>query len=411
MTQKKVEQKKVGRKKIGELTKKNEKALNEYTLITKNKFNKKSTQGNNIRPVEQMLRNIGKDYDKLSLQDVLKWLSRISPSSSEVYKTPICRFFKQFKMDKLADDIPRNNKILGEQTKGEESVLNPDEIDKVIESPRQLMDRALNETYIVTGARKHEIVNLNVGDIKVEPDVVYVNVRTSKTKVRKIPIVPNNENPTARHPKYLIEWLRFRKGKPNEPLFISPEGDRIKEHMVADKYRWLNRNLDLDKHVTTHIYRHTAATYDGAYLNESMMCQKYGWALGSTMVRRYCHFSTKQLVEQMLKHAGLKHEETKKGRPCPRCQEVNNINAKVCSRCDQILDTKSLFDRLNEQDKEKELQRKRINKLEARLHEFEEQQHWEEQADTRDWLKKSMKAQIDILKKLGLDTSKLEDLL
>jgi len=404
-------QKKVGRKKIGELTKKNEKALKEYELITVNRFNKKSTQGNNIRPVEQMLRNIGKDYSKITLQDVLKWLGRISPVSAEVYKTPICRFFKQFKMDELANDIPRNNKILGEQTKGEESVLTPDEIDKVIESPRQLMDRALNETYIVTGARKNEIVNLNVGDIKVEPDVVFVNIRTSKTNVRKIPIVPNEENPTARYPKYLIQWLRYRKGKPNDPLFISPDGNRIKEHMVADKYRWINRNLDLDKRVTTHIYRHTAATYDGAYLNESMMCQKYGWTLGSTMVRRYCHFTTKQLVEQMLKHAGIKQEEAKAGKTCPRCQEVNNINAKVCSRCDQILDTKSLFDRLNEQEKEKEHQRERINKLEARLHEFEEQQHWQEQAETRDLWKEIMKEQIAILKKQDVDVSKLEALL
>jgi len=399
------------RTKKGKLTRKNQEALEEYKLIINTKFNKPTTRGNNIKPVDKLLRELNKDYDKVTLTDILKWLGRYSPSSAEVFKTPLIRFFKQFGMDKLANDIPRNYKILLEQTKGEESVLTPEEIDKIIESPHLLMDRALHETYIVTGARKSEIVNLNIGDIKVDPDVVYVNIRESKTKIRKVPIVPNDENPVARYPKYLIQWLHYRNGKPNEPLFVSPRGGRIRLCTVTDKYQWINDNLDFDKHVTTHIYRHTSATYDGAYLNESMLCQKYGWTLGSSMVRRYCHFTTKQLVEQMLKHAGLKPEEAKKGKTCPRCQEVNNVNAKFCSRCEQILDTKSLFDRLNEQEKEKELQRKRINKLESRLHEFEEQKHWEEQAETRDWLEKSMKVQIEILKKQGVDTSKLQKLI
>ncbi len=70
--------KKVGRKKIGDLTKKNEKALEDYTLIVKSKFDSKTTQINNINPVDKLLRDVAKDFDKITLSDILKWLGRIS---------------------------------------------------------------------------------------------------------------------------------------------------------------------------------------------------------------------------------------------------------------------------------------------------------------------------------------------
>jgi len=46
-----------------------------------------------------------------------------------------------------------------------------------------------------------------------------------------------------------------------------------------------------------------------------------------------------------------------------------------------------------------------------RLHDFEEQQEAQSQADTRELLMESMKTQISILKAQGIDTTKLEALL
>jgi len=339
------------RLKKGKLNKKNYDAVEDYMLTVRQNFDKETTRLHHYNIVDRMLRYIDKDFDKITTKDILLFLDNVKPTTAETLKSTIIHFFKHNGMEELANSIPRNVKILTQQTKGEESVLTPQEIEAIIEAPRALMDRALHEIFIVTGARRSEILNLNFGDIKIDPDVIWVNVRVSKTKIRKIPIVPNKDNPAARFPKYLVQWLKYcGDTKPNEPLFTSPRGGRIKKSGIYDKIEWMNQHVKLNVKLTPHIYRHTAATYDGANLNEAMLCEKYGWRLGSNMVGRYCHFSTKQLVAQMIRQAGLKEEEIKQGKTCPRCGETNNINAEVCVKCHQILDYKKLMEEVEEKE-------------------------------------------------------------
>jgi len=291
-------------------------------LTVRQIFDKETTRLHHYNIVDRMLRYIDKDFDKITKKDILLFLEKVKPTSAETLKSVIIHFFKHNEMEELANSIPRNVKILTQQTKGEESVLTPQEIETIIEAPRALMDRALHEIFIV------------------------------KTKIRKIPIVPNEDNPAARFPKYLVQWLKYcGDTNPNEPLFTSPRGGRIKKSGIYDKMEWMNQHVKLNVKLTPHIFRHTAATYDGANLNEAMLCEKYGWILGSTMVRRYCHFSTKQLVSQMMKQAGLKEEEIKQGKTCPRCGETNNINAEVCVKCHQILDYKKLMEEVEEKER------------------------------------------------------------
>lgn len=134
-------------------------------------------------------------------------------------------------MEEISKGIPSNSKILLEPTKGEEAVLTPDKIEKIITALENIQYRALIETFVVTGGRINEIRSLNIASIKIETNVVWYNLRISKTKIRKVSVVPNDKNPVARYPKYLIDFLQSHpwKNNPTAPLFYSNQRNRLSE--------------------------------------------------------------------------------------------------------------------------------------------------------------------------------------
>ena len=81
----------------------------------------------------------------------------------------------------------------------------PEEIEKLITAHANVNYKAIIEAFIVTGARCNEIRNLNIGNIKEEDGIIWFNFRVSKTKMRKVPVYPNADNPVTRYPKYLID--------------------------------------------------------------------------------------------------------------------------------------------------------------------------------------------------------------
>ncbi|GAG85442.1 unnamed protein product, partial [marine sediment metagenome] len=135
-----------------------------------------------------------------------------------------------------------NGKVLSKPTKGEESVLEPEEIEKLIEAHHDLSRKALIETFIVTGARREEVRSLNLGDITIDGNLVWVNIRKPKgtspnIHPRNIPIAPATDNPVARYPEHLVAWVKSRKNEsPDRPLFVSNSYDqRYNGHRLSDQ--------------------------------------------------------------------------------------------------------------------------------------------------------------------------------
>ena len=350
-----------------ELNTNNQVAFDKFKLHDKAKNTNQNTIINHQAQLRMFLGKIKTDWDTVN-QEVLDEFfanAKIAVTSKEIMKPVIKAFYRFHKMPEITDMIISNGKVLTKPTKGEEAVISPDEIDKLVEAHHDLSRKALVETFVVTGARKEEIRNLNLGDVKLDGNLVWVNIRKPKgtspnIHPRNIPIAPATDNPVARYPEHLVAWVKSRKNEsPDRPLFVSNSykkkynGNRLTEQGVYDIIADVKAKSDVKRKITPHIFRHTAATYDGATLNESMLCQKYGWVIGSTMARRYCHFNEQVLGEQILKRAGLKQDETTKGKACPRCGEPNNVFADECSKCHQVLDAKKLLEQ--EASKEQEI--------------------------------------------------------
>jgi len=285
-------------------------------------------------------------------------------------KSKLRNFFKWFyhcdkkTLPEVVSHLESNKKAL-QPKKTDADVLSPEEIEKLINAHANVNYKAIIETFIVTGARCNEIRNLNIGDVKEEDGIVWFNFRVSKTKMRKVPVYPYADNPTARYPKYLIVWRdKFHplKDDPLAPMFISLTNRRYHQRMtnggISSIVKKARKTAKLTRYITPHILRHTGASYDGSYLTEQDLCLKYGWVVGSDMARRYCHTSENRLAERLKKIAGVKDDE-ETVRRCPRCGENNSVHAENCSRCDQILDYKRLME---EVDKKKNMVNE-INKL------------------------------------------------
>lgn len=354
---------------VENISKSNDEILKKFIISITNKY-----QPNTIENYRCLLntfsKTVGKPFGRVSREDIDVYLASLKTSTAEILKSKLRNFFKWFyhcdkkTLPEVVSHLESNKKAL-EPKKTDADVLAPDEIEKLINAHANLNYKAIIETFIVTGARSNEIRNLNIGDVKEDDGIVWFNFRVSKTKMRKVPVYPNADNPVARYPKYLIAWRdKFHPMKDDllAPMFISLTNRRYHQRLtndgIASIVKKACKTAKLTRHITPHILRHTGASYDGSYLTEQDLCLKYGWVISSDMARRYCHTSENRLAERLKKIAGVKdNEETE--RRCPRCGETNSAHAENCNRCNQILDYKRLME---EVEKKKDMSRE-IEKL------------------------------------------------
>ncbi|MCJ7570356.1 MAG: tyrosine-type recombinase/integrase [Candidatus Thermoplasmatota archaeon] len=378
----------------------NENNLKNFIISVTNKY-----QTNTIKSYQSLLSTFSNTIDKpfkdITRDDIDRYLATLKPPTAEIMKSKLRAFFKWFydcdkkTLPKVVSHLESNKKALAPK-KTDADVLSPDEIEKLINAHAHIAHKALIETFIVTGARCNEIRNLNIGDVKEEDGIIWYNFRVSKTKMRKVPVYPNADNPVARYPKYLIMWkdkLHPMKEDPLAPMFISFTNRRYHQRMtndgIASLVKQARKTAKLTRHITPHILRHTGASYDGGYLTEQDLGLKYGWVVGSDMARRYCHTSENRLAERLKKIAGVKEDE-QQVRKCPRCGESNSNHAENCEKCNQILD----FKKLTEELEKRKGQQKDINKIEKELK--------KEITDLQTELKKKTEIDNFIMDSLGL---------
>ena len=337
----------MARKKTIYLSPKNEKALDEFiTYIKATRTKNEGTLKSFRFSVQRVLHIANMDYNKIKIKDLHEVFSQIDGASCELIKTKFKIFLQWKKMNKLADSIKINYCEFKKATKSHEDILSPEEIQKFINTPLEVRDKALIELYIASGGRRKEISSLKFGDIKVTETIIRLYVNKGKTGERQIPLVADSKIASAIRPKNFLIFYKNHayKYEPTKPFFYSlsksNEGSALNEGSINGIIKRIWKKSGIEKKITTHILRHTSATYDGVYLSEHDMCLKYGWKPGSKMVYGYCHADVQQLEDSLKKRAGLTDEKVKEETICPKCNVINNVNAERCSNCNFILDRK-----------------------------------------------------------------------
>lgn len=371
------------------ISKYNQEALNSYVekLQADGQINNTSIQGyeNHIKKV---LHDLNKDYDKSTETDLNKVFSKMSPGQKYICKSTFKYFLTYHNLNDLADTIKINTNYVRKSKKTDNDVLYQDEIDLIRNSIISLREKAIIELFLTTGIRSGEFLSLKIQNITKDVDAIYVNITKSKSKNRRIAIIPNPHNPCAFYPTNFITYFETHpyKSDKNHSLFISVAsntyGKPLTKSGLDSILKKTKNKLNIKKDFTSHIFRHTSATWYGHDLTEDELRLRFGWSKTSNMPHIYCHGNMDSLDEKLKRLAGLTENDVKTHSQCPYCQTKININDKKCPNCQRVILTieeyaqreselqehdKKLYDRINTLEQELKVYNDKVNSYEKHL--------------------------------------------
>ncbi len=107
---------------------------------------------------------------------------------------------------------------------------------------------------IVTRLRISELTNVRVRDVSPDGSQIFANGKGGK---ERIVFVPNRE--LQEELKHVLE-ARYAQDGPSASLFLNIEGRRLRSATFRKRLRALSRRLGIEPHLTSHRFRHSAAT-------------------------------------------------------------------------------------------------------------------------------------------------------
>ncbi len=213
-------------------------------------------------------------------------------------------FYKYLYRERKVDSNPAMNLTNPKRPKSLPKFLTPDEVEQIlnntkIETPAGYRNRTILELLWATGMRISELSGLNFGDLNLEHNEIRVFGKGSKERI--ILVTDRAKNFLERY----IESARdlIPKGFPvpdkseDSPVFINNTGYRLQTRTVRNVINEIVEKINLPKHVTPHMFRHSFATHlieNGADLR--VVQELLGHAsISNTQI--YTHVSTQHLKD------------------------------------------------------------------------------------------------------------------
>jgi len=261
---------------------------------------------------------------KIMLKCFYKWLF-----DTEEY--PECVKWIKTNVDRSKLERPSPDDLITE-----EEVL---KIINLVEFPR---DKAFISLLYESGARVGEIGSLQIKNISFDEygAIVDVNGKTGNRSVRVVSSVP-----------FLSAWVNAHplKDDLNSPLWVNMGNVGTKRMMKYSGFisilRRAFQRAGIKKKYNPHFFRHSRASYLANHLTEFQMNQYFGWVQGSNMPATYIHMNGRKIEDSILALNGIEkakrnEKSTLKPQRCIRCELLNSSDAKFCSKCGHVLNTK-----------------------------------------------------------------------
>lgn len=213
-------------------------------------------------------------------------------------------FYKYLYRERLVDVNPATNLSAPKRPKSLPKFLTPEEIEQIlsgikIETPAGYRNRAILELLWATGMRISELSGLNFGDLNLENNEITVFGKGAKERIVLV---------SDRAKTFLERYIKnarplIAKGFNTEnitdetPVFINNTGFRLQNKTIRNAINEVVENIELPKHVTPHMFRHSFATKlieNGADLR--VVQELLGHAsISNTQI--YTHISPKHLQD------------------------------------------------------------------------------------------------------------------
>ena len=191
-------------------------------------------------------------------------------------------------------------------------ILTLQDVQAMVDVSLSLRNKAIVATLWETGVRVHELLALDLADVREmdSPENGNRKIFTlwfKKTKVQGL----EHEGYVIESSPALSAWIGSHPHKrPDAPLFCTWRGGRLSVQGVLHMIKGTARRAKIQKRVYSHLFRHSRATFLLASgLSEPQVKSLLGWDPGSTMLSRYSHLASKDSYRGLLRSMGMKPEK------------------------------------------------------------------------------------------------------
>ncbi len=210
-------------------------------------------------------------------------------------------FYRFLYREKIVETNPASGVHSPKKAKTLPEFLTEQEIDKIlngikIDTPAGYRNRAILELLYATGMRVSELSNLNFENLNLEENEIKVFGKGAKERIvlisERAKEFLQNYIRTAR---YLI--CREENPKPNAPVFINKTGYRLQTQSVRLAINEVMSKIELPKHVTPHVFRHSFATKLLEHGADLRVVQELLGHSSISNTQIYTHVSTERLKQ------------------------------------------------------------------------------------------------------------------
>jgi integrase/recombinase XerD len=142
------------------------------------------------------------------------------------------------------------------------SVLTVEEIKKLYEATTDdvlgLRDKAILALYYGCGIRKNEGVSMNLSDVMLDKDMIFVR-KGKGYKERYVPLADHNRNDIANYIHYARVYLLNNRRE--EALLLTRTGKRLQGATIYDRLQKLSKEANITKQMGLHTLRHSIASH------------------------------------------------------------------------------------------------------------------------------------------------------
>jgi integrase/recombinase XerD len=199
------------------------------------------------------------------LKSFVEWLNLkgVSPRTQARTISGIKSFFKYLLIEEKINSDPTT--LLESPKIGRKlpDILSIEEIDTLIdaidiEKPEGQRNKAILETLYSCGLRVSELVNLKMSNLSF--DQGYVKVEGKANKERLVPI---SQRAITEINKYVEGYRKTLKIVPSakDILFLNRRGQILSRVMIFTVIKNLGNEINLDKKISPHTFRHSFATH------------------------------------------------------------------------------------------------------------------------------------------------------
>lgn len=204
------------------------------------------------------------------IRDYLHFIQKFNYKKNTVARkiASLRTFYKYLYRERKIDSNPAMNLNNPKRPKSLPKFLTPDEVEQIlnntgIETPAGFRNRTILELLWATGMRISELSGLNFGDLNLKENEIRVFGKGSKERIILV---------SERAKNYLQRYIDSARtliakgydiGEPDEtsPVFINNTGYRLQTRTVRNVINEIVEKINLPKHVTPHVFRHSFATH------------------------------------------------------------------------------------------------------------------------------------------------------